>query len=71
MFLLPTRAFRKLILSEREFQIASLKRFLHSVRLGASLWQHVKYVTIGLLKLENKKLKSLSYRKKALNCQII
>ena len=59
----PTREFRKLILSKREFQAASLNRCLHYVRRGVSLWQPVTYVTI--LNLEKKKVKSLSYRKKA------
>ena len=57
------REFRKLILSKREFQAASSNRYLHYVRQGVSLWQSVTYVTI--LNLEKKKIKSLSYRKKA------
>ena len=52
MFLLPTREFWKLILSQRNFQAASFKNFLHSVCLGVSLRQPVTYVTIGLLYLE-------------------
>ena len=59
----PPGEFRKLILSKRGFQAASFNRCLHYVRRGVSLWQPVTYVTI--LNLEKKKIKSLSYRKKA------
>ena len=56
--------FRKLILSKRRFPAASFNRCLHYVRRGVSLLQPVTYVTI--LNLERKKkIKSLSYRKKA------
>ena len=41
----PTREFRKLILSKREFQATSFNRCLHYVRRGVSLWQPVTYVT--------------------------
>ena len=58
----PPGEFCKLILSKR-FQAASFNRCLHYVRRGVSLWQPVTYVTI--LNLEKKKIKSLSYRKKA------
>ena len=58
----PPREFRKLILSKRRFQAASFNRCLHCVRRGVSFCQPVAYVTI--LNFE-KKLKSLSYRKKA------
>ena len=61
--IVPTREFRKLILSKRGFQAASFDRCLHYVRRGVSLWQPVTHVTI--LNLEKKKkIKSLSYRKR-------
>ena len=49
----PTREFRKLILSKREFQAASFNRCLHYGRRGVSISQPVTYVTI--LNLENKR----------------
>ena len=55
----------------KRISICVLRKILHSVRLGASLWQHVTYVTIDLLNLENKEVNSLSYRNNALNCLII
>ena len=58
-----SREFRKLILSKRIFQAATFNICLHYVRRGVSLWQPVIYVTI--LNLEKKKIKRLSYRKKA------
>ena len=59
----PPREFCKLILSKRGFQAACCNRCLHYVRRGVSLLQPVTYVT--MLNLEEKKIKSLSYRKKA------
>ena len=60
----PHLEFRKLILSKRRFQAASFNRCLHYVCLGVNLCQPVTYDTI--LNLEKKrKIKSLSYRKKA------
>ena len=59
----PPREYHKLILSKRKFQAVSFSRCLHYVRRGVSLWQTVTYVAI--LNLE-KKIKSLSYSKKAI-----
>ena len=59
----PPPEYRKLILFKRRFQAAFFNRCLHYVRRSVSLWQPVTYVTI--LNLEKKKIKSLSYSKKA------
>ena len=60
----PTREFCKLILYKGGFRAASFYRYLYYVRRGVSLSQPVTYVTILNLG-KKKKIKSLSYRKKA------
>ena len=61
MVLLPIRDYANLSYLKENFNLRLLKDFLHSVRLGISLWQHVTYVNISLLNLENKK-KNLKFK---------